>query len=461
MKIRRTTMAIVAAGALVLSACTSGTEDEESTQEDTQSDEGADESAAPGEDDSEATSDGEAASGDSAKPDLGDITTTQDNISFSVGADEWVGLNANTPETNSVYNQAVSGRLGSSFWYYGTDGTIYPDTDFGSYEVTSEDPLTVEYTISDEAVWEDGTPITYNDFLFDWASNNPPSIYGEPPAADDPAAEDFVPAFNSVATDWGLYVPDGPEGELDGKTFTLTYPEPYPDYELLVGGALPAHVAAEQSGMTSEELVTAIEEGDVDAIAPAAEFWNTGWLSPEKTLPDPSIALSSGPYSIDPATGAEWSVGEYITIGPNESYWGPPPATSNLTFRFAAPETHVQALSNGDLNIIEPQATVDTVQQIEALGDSVELIRGDTMTFEHLDFNFAEGSPWHEDEGGLAAREAFAHCVPRQQIVDNLIKPISDDAVVMNSREVFPFQEGYEEHVDAIYDGRYDTVDLE
>ena len=454
-------MAIVAAGALVLSACTSGTDDGDGTQDDGQAqDEGSedegDDSAAPGDDEGEATSDegeGGDAGGDAdkAKPDLGDITTKQDNIFFSVGQDEWAGLNANTVETNSVYNSVISSRLGSSFWYYGTDGTIFPDTDFGTYETISEDPLTVEYTISDEAVWEDGTPITYNDFLFDWASNNPPSIYGE-------LGEDDTPAFNSVATDWGIYVPDGPQGELDGKTFTITYPEPYPDYTLMVGGALPAHVAAEQSSMTSEELVTAIQDGDVDAIAPAAEFWNTGWLSPEKTLPDPSIALSSGPYSIDPAGGAEWSVGEYVTLGPNANYWGPPPATSNLTFRFANPETHVQALSNGDLNIIEPQATVDTVQQIEALGDSVTLVPGDTMTFEHLDYNFAEGSPWHDN---LAAREAFAYCVPRQQIVDNLIKPITDDAVVMNSREVFPFQEGYDEHVAAIYDGRYDEVDLD
>lgn len=464
-------MAIVAAGALVLSACTSGTDDPDDTttedsqgsDEGTETDDGAD-TAAPGEDDgSETSAPGEdAASGDTAKPDLGEITTKEDNIFFSVGADEWAGLNANTTETNSVYNAVISSRLGSSFWYYGTDGTIYPDEDFGTYTVTSEEPLTVEYTISDQAVWEDGTQITYNDFLLEWASNNPPSIFGEPPAPDDPAAEDFVPTFNSVATDWGLYVPDGPQGELDGKTFTITYPDPYPDYELTVGGPTgPAHVAAEAAGMTPEELVTAIQDGDAEALAPVGEFWNTGWLSPDKTLPDPMIAQSSGPYTVDGAKGAEWSVGEYLTIAPNDVYWGPPPATSNLTFRFAAPETHVQALSNGDLNIIEPQATVDTVQQIEALGDSITLETGDTMTFEHLDYNFAEGSPFAETGGGLAAREAFAYCVPRQQIVDNLIKPITDEAQVMNSREVFPFQENYEEHVGKIYDGRYDEVNLE
>lgn len=459
-------MAIVAAGALVLSGCTSGTTDDDPTSDNgttPNTSDGTDSTAPAGGDDGEETSDGgtggEAA--DTGKADLGEVTTVEDNIFYSVGPDEWAGYNSVTAETNSVYNSVVSSRLGSSFWYYGTDGTIYPDEDFGTYTVTSEDPLTVEYTINDEAVWEDGTPITYNDFLFDWASNNPPSIFGEPPAEDDPAFADYVPAFNSVASDWGIYVPDGPQGELDGKTFTITYPAPYPDYTLMVGGAFPSHIAAENAGMTPEELVTAIQEGDAEAIAPAAEFWNTGWLSPDKTLPDPAVAPSSGPYSTDAAAGAEWKVGEYVTLGPNASYWGPAPATSNLTFRFADPGTHVQALSNRDLNIIEPQATVDTVQQIEALGDSVTLVTGDQMTFEHLDYNFAEGSIWSDAEGGLEAREAFAYCVPRQQIVDNLIKPINEEAVVMNSREVFPFQENYEEHVGKIYDGRYDEVDLE
>lgn len=464
-------MAIVAAGALVLSACTSGTDDNNGNNGENNAggnnnganNNGGDEgngtdNGAEGTNGAEDTADGGdegeggEAAGDTAKPDLGEVETQQDNIFFSVGADEWQGLNANTSVTNSVYNSVISSRLNGSFWYYGTDGTIYPDTDYGTYEMVSEDPLTIEYTISDEAVWEDGTPITYDDYLFDWASTNPPSLFGE---------DLEEPVFDSVATDWGIYNPDGPQGEPGGKTFTVEYADPYPDWQLSVGGALPAHVAAEQSNMSLEELTAAIQDGDVDAITPAAEFWNEGWLSPDQTLPDPSIAQSSGPYSIDAASGAEWSVGEYLTIGPNESYWGPPPATSNLTFRFAAPETHVQALQNGDINIIEPQATVDTVQQIEALGDAFTLDTGDTMTFEHLDYNMAEGSPFAEGEGGLAAREAFAHCVPRQQIVDNLITPIYDEAVVLDSREVFPFEENYEDHVGAIYDGRYDELDLE
>ncbi|WP_197512954.1 ABC transporter substrate-binding protein [Tessaracoccus coleopterorum] len=100
------------------------------------------------------------------------------------------------------------------------------------------------------------------------------------------------------------------------------------------------------------------------------------------------------------------------------------------------------------------------------MGDSVNVHTFETLTWEHLDFNFrsvkdAPKNVFADDAGGLALREAFAYCVPRQEIVDNLIKPINPDAVVMNAREVFPFQDNYADVVAASYDGRFDAVDIE
>jgi peptide/nickel transport system substrate-binding protein len=446
MKLRNATIALVASGSLVLAGCTS----EEPIDEPTQ---GAEDPAAQtddaGGDSGDATSeDGDAASADTAKAELGDIGTKDDEIFFSSGEVEWSGFNGNMPETNSTYNATINNQLTSGFWYYGTDGTVYPDTSFGSYEVVNEDPWTVEYTINDDVTWSDGNPIDYTDALLDWASQNPEKL------TEDPEN----PLFNNVGVAFGKYVPEGPQGEVGGKTFTVTYPDPYPDWEITIGSFLPAHVVAEQIGITEDELAQAILDNDQTVLAQAAEFWNQGWLSSAAgELPDPAIVPSSGPYTLD---GATWRSGESLTLVPNEEYWGTPPATANLTFRFAAPETHVQALANGDLNVIEPQATVDTVAQIENLGDQVQLQRSDELTWEHLDFNFA-GGPFADENGGLAAREAFALCVPRQLIIDNLIAPINPEAEVMNAREVFPFQENYDEIVGAAYDGRYDQVDLE
>lgn len=442
-------MAIVAAGALALSACTSdsgdsgaggdngGSEDSEGggSTEGSESTDGATESMAEGE------------MADTAKPDIGEVTTTDDEIFFSAGEVEWEAYNELTSATYSTYNSIVTDRLRETFWYFGTDGTIYPNENFGSYEVTSEDPLTVEYTISDDAVWEDGTPVTYNDFLLMWAIENPAVLF---PEGEGP--------FDPVSTSFGEFVPEGPQGEIDGKTFTLEFGQPYPDWEILLSPPLPAHVVAEQAGMEPAALAQAILDRDISNMDAVAEFWNSGWTFADKQLPDPALVPSMGPYSLN---GATWNSPESLTLVPNESYWGPPPATARYTVRFAAPETHVQALENGDINVVEPQATVDTVNQIEALGEGFTMLVGDELTWEHLDFNFAESSPFSEANGGLAAREAFAMCVPRQQIVDNLIVPINPTAEVMNLREVFPFQDNYDEVVAEAYDGRYDEVDIE
>ena len=379
------------------------------------------------------------------KADLGDVKTQDGSIAYSVGADDFLSYNGLQSNTYTTYNSAVADRMFSSFWYFGTDGSIIPDKDFGTYEKTSDDPLTVKYTISDDAKWSDGTPVTAGDFIVHWAANN-----------DTVKAEGSeTPLFDSISFEQGKYIPEAPEGEADGKEFTVTYPEPYADWEILISTALPAHIVAKEAGMSFEELVTAAKEKDVEALTPAAEFWNDGWDFSPGELPDASLVPSMGPYKFK---DGGWQAGQSITLEANPEYWGTPAATKELVLRFADPKTHVQALQNGDLDVIEPQATVDTLQQLEGLGDDVNVQTGDQLTWEHVDYNRGEGSVFADSP---ELREAFALCLPRQQIVDNLIKPIYADAQVMNLREVFPFQDKYQEVVDAAYPEEMDQPNIE
>ncbi|NEE00510.1 ABC transporter family substrate-binding protein [Phytoactinopolyspora halotolerans] len=432
-------MAVAAASALVLAAC-GGDDDEEPTGDSGQAeeDQGSDS-------DSDSDSDSEA-SGDVCREDLGDLETQDDTIFYSTGESEWSGYNSDTPSTYSTYNNVINSRMSQSFWYWGTDGSFCEDTDFGTIEVLEEEPLTVQYTINDEVSWSDGTPVTAADFILEWGSESPTMVNA-----------DGEPLFDHVSgTDYGEYAPDGPQGDPTGKQFTVTFETTYADWNLLVGKMYPAHVVAEQAGMSIEELSQAILDGDTEAVEPAAEFWNTGWLSPNPgELPDPELVPVTGPYRLKEGG---WEGGQYITLEAYDEYWGPAPGTQEIVFRFAAADTHVQALQNGDLNAIEPQATVDTLAQLEGLAPDITTETYPTLIWEHLDFNFMEGSPFADD---LALREAFAMCVPRQQIVDSLITPIDPEAVVMNAREVFPFHDEYDEVVEAAYDGRYDQPDLE
>ena len=377
--------------------------------------------------------------------DLGDVETQDGSIAYSVGADDFLSYNGLQSNTYTTYNSAVADRMFSSFWYFGTDGSIIPNEDFGTYEKTSDDPLTVKYTISDDAKWSDGTPVTAGDFIVHWAANN-----------DTVKAEGSeTPLFDSISFEQGKYIPEAPEGEADGKEFTVTYPEPYADWEILISTALPAHIVAKEAGMSFEELVTAAKEKDVEALTPAAEFWNDGWDFSPGELPDASLVPSMGPYKFK---DGGWQAGQSITLEANPEYWGTPVATKELVLRFADPKTHVQALQNGDLDVIEPQATVDTLQQLEGLGEDVNVQTGDQLTWEHVDYNRGEGSVFADSP---ELREAFALCLPRQQIVDNLIKPIYADAQVMNLREVFPFQDKYQEVVDEAYPKEMDEPNIE
>lgn len=377
--------------------------------------------------------------------DLGDVETQDGSIAYSVGADDFLSYNGLQSNTYTTYNSAVVDRMFSSFWYFGTDGSIIPNKDFGTYEKTSDDPLTVKYTISDDAKWSDGTPVTAGDFIVHWAANN----------ETVKAEGSETPLFDSISFEQGKYIPEAPEGEADGKEFTVTYPEPYADWEILISTALPAHIVAKEAGMSFEELVTAAKEKDVEALTPAAEFWNDGWDFSPGELPDASLVPSMGPYKFK---DGGWQAGQSITLEANPEYWGTPPATKELVLRFADPKTHVQALQNGDLDVIEPQATVDTLQQLEGLGDDVNVQTGDQLTWEHVDYNRGEGSVFADSP---ELREAFALCLPRQQIVDNLIKPIYADAQVMNLREVFPFQDKYQEVVDEAYPKEMDEPNIE
>lgn len=432
MKIRRLSAAVAAAatGALLLSACTSPA--------------GSDDPA-----EGESTASSVVADGP-CKADLGDVTTADGEIKVSV-EDEFLGYNSLTPETYSTYNSAVTERLLGTFYYYGTDGTICPDESYGTYKALSEDPLQVEYTLNDEAAWSDDTPVTYADYMLDWAAR---AITADGKVTKDGTEK---PLFNHIdGLSLGDYVPEGPQADsIDAKTFTYDYERVYADWKIQSYPVYPAHIVAEQVGVSTEELVTAIQELDLPVLKKAAKFWNEGWLSQPGQVPDPAIAPVTGPYNFK-ADG--WEAGQYITLEANPKYWGTPAATKELTFRFVSADAQIQALANGDLDVIQPNGpTVDTVTQLEQLGDAVAVDTDQGLTWEHLDFNFKSGI----FADSLEAREALAYCVPRQKIVDDLIQPIDPGATVMDAREIFPFQDGYEDIVSGSYDGRYDEVDLD
>lgn len=486
MKIRKLSAAaaILASSALVLSGCTPGDDDDNGNGDDV-SDETTDETT--DEDDADADGDdegGEPAEGAGAREDL-DLETNSDEINVSVADVDFVSYNGNARTANNTTNSAIVGLMGSSFWYFGTDLSINGFDEFGTTEVVDEgnavyevddagdtvfdeegepvinedesSPMVVEYTIDDDAVWSDGTDITVADFVLTWGTQAPGIAnpeFDEAEAEEDPDYDVSSNLFDATSQTLGMYIPNGPEGDLDGKTFTVEFSDHYVyvDWQLLVGGPQPAHIVAEQGGLSVEELAEALYEKDSEALADAAEFWNTGWHVQGGNLPDADLMPSSGPYVLD-----SYATGEYLSLVANEDYWGTPAGSERITFHFLDDGIMTQALENSDVDVIAPQATVDTLDQLNASNRDIEIYEQELATWEHLDLNHGSASPFEDH----AVREAFALCVPRQLIVENLIQPLYEDAELLNAREVFNYQDHYDEVVDAAYDGRYDEQDIE
>ena len=176
----------------------------------------------------------------------------------------------------------------------------------------------------------------------------------------------------------------------DKKSITMTYDAPFVDWELQFTqrAGLPAHVVAknalgiEDNQEAKDAIIEAIQDKDDEALASISNFWNSGFNFTE--MPDdPDLVVSNGPYTI-----TDFVADQYVTLKANENYVGDHlPDVEEITVRFITdPLAAVQALQNGEVQVISPQATADVATALAAL--DVEVIGGYEGTYEHIDLQF-------------------------------------------------------------------------
>jgi len=364
-------LGIVAAGALALTACAS-------QDTDTPADTGTDTTTG---------TDEQAASGGTVR-----VAETNAFTSFNPS----VGAN------NLDINSKILGTMRADFIYLDNELNIVPDESFGTYEVLSEDPLQVKYTINDDVVWSDGNAVDKGDMILSWAVQ---SGYFD--------GDEVL--FEYAGSTEGLGLTGMPEFEGD-RTMTVTYTEPYVDWEIAfsMAGAMPAHVVAEAAGIDEAQLIELIEGGTEgqpgDELKAVAEFWNTGFVT--KELPsNEGIYLSNGPMIV-----SEMVADQSITLIRNENYAGDlVPNVDEITVRFIGDAAAaISSLRNGEVDIIAPQPTVDSVQEVTGM-DGFTVLQGSQLSYDHLDLSFDS-----EVFADANVREAFLKTVPRDVIIDRL-----------------------------------------
>lgn len=357
----------------------------------------------------------------------------------------FTSFNPNEAESNLDVNSKVIGTTRSDWQYINPELELVKDESFGTFEKISDDPLTVTYTVNDDVAWSDGNGIDQADLLLEWAIQ---SGYFN---------GDGVNYFKYAGDTSALALTDFPE--FDGeRTMTLTYSKPYVDWEIAFGMGLaqPAHVLAQQAGLTEPELLELLQtvqpgekNKDLQAVA---KSWNEDFVT--KSLPDdPSMYLSSGPMVV-----SEMVADQSVTLVRNENYTGDlVPNVDEITVRFIGDASaQIAALRNGEVDIVAPQPTTDTVQQVEAL-DGVTILEGSQLAYDHVDLSF--DSPVFAD---VDVRKAFMLTVPREEIVEKLIRPMYADAEVVNSQIYLPSEgDTYLQSVEANGSEAYADVDIE
>lgn len=402
-----------------------------------------------------ACSGNDAGEGEGSDNNAGINTESAVNIAWN---QPFFSYNTESITGNATANSVITYLMKTGFNYYDEDLNLVNDESFGTYEATSEDPLTIEYTFADTAVWSDGVQVSPADLLLEWAAqsgkfNNVEQEFDEEGNVTNQEAIDAGIYFDAADPGVAL-IEETPEVAED--TLTVTYTKPFADWQVALDVNLPAHVVAQRAldiedpEEANQALVEAIQNEDSEALAAISRVWSTDFNYTE--LPeDEGLRLSNGAYLM-----TEMVADQFVTLEANPDYEGDRPASiDTVTVRWNGDAMgQVQALQNGEVDLISPQATADVLTAVQGL-EGVEILNSDEGTYEHVDLQVGNGGPFDPATYGgnadtaKAVRQAFLTMVPRQQIVENLIVPLNPNAEVRNSYTQVPGSPFYDTIVAA------------
>jgi len=277
---------------------------------------------------------------------------------------------------------------------------------------TSSNPQTVVYTLNPKAVWSDGTPITADDFIYNYQaqSGNPAytDVGGKPYDSASTAGYNQIQSVVGSNPSGGAACAPGSTADRNvglcpnGRTVTVTFKPSFTDWRSLYTDIVPAHIARTVG-------------------------WNTGFVGPTQTI-------SGSWYTI-----TSYNENQSLVLTRNPTYWGTPGKLDKIVFQFFSDDTQlVPALQNKEVNVIYPATVnlsiVQTANQVA--GTTKFIVPG--LEFEHFDFN--EADPYL---ARLGIREAIAHGVNRSALIARTVGEISPGIKPLGSRMYVSTQPQY------------------
>ena len=332
------------------------------------------------------------------------------------------GFNINT----SAANEFVLQEILDVVWPqpYIVNAALKPvlNTQLLSSVTVTTNPQTITYNINPKAVWQDGTPIDADDFIYNWQAQSGNSactdVGGKPYDAASTSGYDQIASVTGSNPPGGAACDPGSAADRNaglcpnGKTVTVKYSTPFADWQGLFTNLVPAHIARTVG-------------------------WNTGFSGAAQTI-------SGSWYEIQSYTN-----NQSVVLVRNPKYWGTPGKLDKIVFSFFNDDTQeVPALQNNEVQVINPTSVSTSIVQTAAQIPNVTKATVPGLEFEHLDFN--EADPYLAK---LQVRQAIAYGTNRQEIISHTVGEISPGLKPLGNRMFVATQPQYVDN-----GGQYATV---
>jgi peptide/nickel transport system substrate-binding protein len=323
------------------------------------------------------------------------------------------GFNINTSASEEFVLQEVMNMVWpQAFIVNNKLQPVLNDQLLESASVTGDSPQTVVYKINPKAVWSDGTPITADDFIYNWQAQSGNPAYTD--VGNQPYDDATTAGYNQIesvvgsAPSGGAACAAGSAADRNaglcpnGRTVTVTFKPSFADWRSIYTNIVPAHIARTVG-------------------------WNTGFAGPTQVI-------SGSWYTI-----TSYNAGQSLVLTRNPTYWGTPGKLNKLVFQFFSDDSQlVPALQNKEINIFNPSTVNLSIVQTANQVPNTTKATLPGLEYEHFDFNQAD--PYLAK---LQVREAIAHGVDRQSIITRTVGEIEKGITPLGSRMLVSTQKGY------------------
>ena len=304
----------------------------------------------------------------------------------------WDGFNPNTPAgAGSSTPTLLVSVLPSAFVINPHLLPMLNNNLLKSVEVTSTSPLTIQYVLNPAAVWSDGVPVSAEDFIYAWQCQRGAGV-----DVDGQAVQ--------VASTLGYQDIGSVTGSQGGKTVTVVFTTPFTDWRVLFDEMVPAHIA-EKVG------------------------WNAGF-----TDFDPTRELSAGPMILRSVSSNGTAV-----LARNPAWWGGRASLDKVEVSVSSSEAAVTAgLGASNEVVAEPsQFDLGLLNTVSALPNTQSILKP-SLDFIQVEFNVASAAT-----SEVALRQAIAHTIDRQLLLQQTFATIAPDLVVSQNHLAVATQQAY------------------